>query len=652
MAGFETRARGQAERSDIQEAGRDMAQLSRMSPAQRNVEPAGQRQASRLRGIAQRQALTANTAQTLRQSQQMELAAAASERAAQQQRTNDIRRIAQDALQRRGQKFSEGMATARLDLSRRGQEFGEQSARDRLNLSYRQQEQRELDARNRLELDVSKNFTGASAQDFLSRQPQLGGQAQPPIPMGQPAQQGALRPIDESQELQGARGQLSRRQLPEGALEQPQQEPRVRPALAERASKSQKERGAETRELNDLATFEGLPARVGSFNNVPGVWVKDPNTGRQSFVGQKELSSHFGEEFMDLSTMEKNITLPGTQPEAKPQEPAAKPAGARETLARRGATSGLVPRETASSRAKAAKETKQPLPSKTAGFYANMAIHQGVDKTEIYDEEGKLTRKGQAFVDTMDRNRAANPDATDEELTKNASQFSQLRTPRGIKEDRLKELKQQNIAEEGYHEPRYLTNESDQFHTNFEEIKKLEKELGTQPEKKAAPFKFKGDVSDLVTGFKGRGDSSDHTASVARVRSMLGNSEENAGDLLRFYMESTGEKLDTILTPAWLQSAKDDLAKEHGFGRLSDKQLKKAFNADNKDFDKELIDSVAKYYLTGRTFNRQSGAKGFKSELPDRGVVDSVKKLLNESAYLAPDPRVKKLLDRNRKLRK
>jgi len=70
-----------------------------------------------------------------------------------------------------------------------------------------------------------------------------------------------------------------------------------RPTLPELPSGGQRERGAATRNRDDLSAFEGVDARVGNKNGVPGVWVKDPGTGKQQFIGEGELKQHYGEDF-------------------------------------------------------------------------------------------------------------------------------------------------------------------------------------------------------------------------------------------------------------------------------------------------------------------------------------------------------------------
>jgi len=70
-----------------------------------------------------------------------------------------------------------------------------------------------------------------------------------------------------------------------------------RPTLPELPSGGQRERGAATRGRDDLSAFEGVDARVGNKNNVPGVWVRDPGTGKQQFIGEGELKQHYGEDF-------------------------------------------------------------------------------------------------------------------------------------------------------------------------------------------------------------------------------------------------------------------------------------------------------------------------------------------------------------------
>ena len=70
-----------------------------------------------------------------------------------------------------------------------------------------------------------------------------------------------------------------------------------RPVMPELPSGAQRERGSETRTRGDLGAFEGMNARVGNKNNVPGVFVQDPGTGKQQFIGENELKQHFGEDF-------------------------------------------------------------------------------------------------------------------------------------------------------------------------------------------------------------------------------------------------------------------------------------------------------------------------------------------------------------------
>jgi len=70
-----------------------------------------------------------------------------------------------------------------------------------------------------------------------------------------------------------------------------------RPVVPELPSGAQRERGSAIRERGDLAAFEGMNARVGNKNNVPGVFVQDPGTGKQQFIGENELKQHFGEDF-------------------------------------------------------------------------------------------------------------------------------------------------------------------------------------------------------------------------------------------------------------------------------------------------------------------------------------------------------------------
>jgi len=70
-----------------------------------------------------------------------------------------------------------------------------------------------------------------------------------------------------------------------------------RPVMPELPSGAQRERGSETRTRGDLGAFEGMNARVGNKNNVPGVYVQDPGTGKQQFIGENELKQHFGEDF-------------------------------------------------------------------------------------------------------------------------------------------------------------------------------------------------------------------------------------------------------------------------------------------------------------------------------------------------------------------
>ena len=125
---------------------------------------------------------------------------------------------------------------------------------------------------------------------------------------------------------------------------------------------------------------------------------------------------------------------------------------------------------------------KSPLPSKTVGYYTIQAESLGIPPEEIRGEDGKLTGKGEDFLDSLDRLTIQNPKANPQELVKEAARISGLRNRSGIK-DRIAELREINKDEMGYDEPRYLRNESDEFHQNWKEIQTLEKQSKSQERK-------------------------------------------------------------------------------------------------------------------------------------------------------------------------
>ena len=132
----------------------------------------------------------------------------------------------------------------------------------------------------------------------------------------------------------------------------------------------------------------------------------------------------------------------------------------------------------------------QPLPSKTAGYYTGQTKSLGIPQEEIRGEDGKLTGRGEDFLDTLDRLSMQNPKANPQELVKEAARIAGLRNRSSITEskiadtkDRIAELREANKDEMGYDSPRALRNESDEFHQNWKEIQTLEKQSKSQERK-------------------------------------------------------------------------------------------------------------------------------------------------------------------------
>jgi len=443
---FETRRRGQQEIANRQEASGDVAQLNTMSPRVQAPTAPGAGRAQRIRDIQQKNQLYDRTTNALQQAQNMDM-----------QKAANIRAQASLALQKRGMDFSQGMQTQAFNRAEtwRGQDQAEDLRRHNLgqaNLTGRDAESQRRWNLNRKD-QLMKTFEPEDVQAYLAGE---GGQ--------QPStQQWAQRGISGEREPDPVVVQLDS-YPPQYQVTYPGQKPVVlsaeefkefesnKPPPAATATQPRVKRGPTVNEARksprtprqvregamgntsmpdrDLTRFEGQQGRVGDKNNVRGMWFKDPDTGKQEFVGESELKRYYGDKYnlpkkgsassvrrFNMPTdkedqyIEENTTqaikyrpnmqeMPTTEAgqerlkkmraQAAEQAPQKRP-----VLGMRTREDGMRMRKKATGKGQSG--SGKPLAaSKLYDSYARDAINSGVAESELY-KDGEQTPKGKAY---------------------------------------------------------------------------------------------------------------------------------------------------------------------------------------------------------------------------------------------------------------
>jgi hypothetical protein len=114
---------------------------------------------------------------------------------------------------------------------------------------------------------------------------------------------------------------------------------------------------------------------------------------------------------------------------------------------------------------------------KSPNSFMQEARNRGIDPGELLNAEGGLTSGGAALMEEIDRLKMRHPGKSNGEILNAAIKSTGVRTSQKVLQDEYEQLKQENIAEAGYANPRILRNESPEFHARVKRMKEIETKL-------------------------------------------------------------------------------------------------------------------------------------------------------------------------------